>query len=140
MGNSNTVLHTADAGATWIPQTANFGSYNDVQFISGTQGWAVGRGSLATVITTTDAGNTWTNLPQPLTSLITAVNFVSPTKGWWNEASSTTSFGSIRTTTDGGVSWTSQPTPVAVATQDAFFIDAGLGWTVGNSGIILKFT
>ncbi|MCU0343723.1 MAG: YCF48-related protein [Ignavibacterium sp.] len=139
VGLSNTVLKTTNAGTTWIPQIANFGSYYDVHFISATQGWIVGGGSASTVVTTTDGGINWINLPTGFTPLVLAVHFVSPTIGWYNVATPTTSFSSIKRTSDGGVTWTVQQTPISVATEDAYFINAGLGWAVGNNGIILKY-
>jgi len=136
-----TVLNTTDAGITWTPQPANFATYQDVHFISATQGWIVGGGSSASVVVTTaDGGNTWTNLPTGLTSIVYAVHFVSPTKGWICMATPTTSNVSIRTTNDGGVTWTVQQTPINFTAADIHFINAGLGWAAGNNGIILKFT
>ncbi len=137
-GTSNTVLHTADAGVTWQPQTAPAGSYYDISFINSNEGWIIGPyGAFAN---TTDGGTTWTDIAFNYSFQAWGVQFVSSTKGWMQVGSATNQNNSIKTTNDGGISWQGSPSPVNVVADDIFFINANTGWAVGNDGIILKYS
>ena len=73
MVNKTTLLKTTDGGATWstIPASTGFAYLSDVTFVSGQEGWAIGRkvqvlqGSQytqdgwTTLLKTTNGGRTW---------------------------------------------------------------------------------
>lgn len=138
IGAVGTVLHTSDAGLNWTLQTVPTGNYADIHFINANEGWIVGPSSA--VAKTTDGGVTWNSINTGLNMQIWAVHFVSSTKGWINIGAPVNQNSSMRISNDGGTTWLSHPTPVNVGTADAFFLNAGLGYAVGNDGIILKYS
>jgi photosystem II stability/assembly factor-like uncharacterized protein len=60
VGGNNTVLRTTDQGETWARQTVNASSssFEDIVFVSETEGWAVGTNGVL-VHTTNGGGLTW---------------------------------------------------------------------------------
>jgi photosystem II stability/assembly factor-like uncharacterized protein len=106
---------------------------NDTKFISATLGWAVGEphwdqtslAYTATVLLTTDGGDTWNPQISPLVETLNGVDFIDENLGWAVGVG-----GLIVHTTDGGAHWTRQ----AVATSDEFrdvvFADPNQGWAV----------
>ncbi|MBK7856557.1 MAG: T9SS type A sorting domain-containing protein [Bacteroidetes bacterium] len=138
IGLAGTVLHTSNAGLTWTLQTVPAGNYADIHFINANEGWIVG--SSSAVAKTTDGGITWTSINIGLNVQIWAVHFVSSVKGWITVGAAVNQNSSMKISNDGGNTWLSHPTPINVKTEDAYFLNAGLGYSVGNSGIILKYT
>jgi len=78
VGNSSTILKSTDSGVTWATQSApapsagtntNNRNFNDVLFISATQGYIIA--SDGDVITTIDGGITWLNTRNTTTGIST---------------------------------------------------------------------
>lgn len=58
VGANGTILHTSDAGASWVLQTSGTtAALNAVDFISPLEGWAAGEAG--TILHTSDGGFTW---------------------------------------------------------------------------------
>ena len=67
VGIKGVILRTQDGGATWVRQqvSATKAAFNSVDFVSGDEGWVLGRagwapGQKGFLMHTTDAGQTWT--------------------------------------------------------------------------------
>jgi photosystem II stability/assembly factor-like uncharacterized protein len=102
-------------------------------FVDDDRGWIVGAG--ATIIQTSDGGDTWyqSRLPQVEKSVrFTATSFVDNRKGW-----AVGSGGSVYRTINGGRTWQRQESTVDVDLFDVKFVDALEGWAVGAEGTII---
>ena len=125
MGTGGVVLHTVDAGATWVPQDSGTTTdLTDVDFVSATEGWTGGES-----LHTTTAGAVWTlQTPSATRQDLAAVDFVDLLHGWAVGAA-----GTIVHTDDAGASWTVQASgrsSTPCARSD--FVDAWNGCAVGG--------
>ena len=149
------VLKTTDAGLTWI-ESANIPTANRLEavaFVDALNGWAVG--CKATILRTTDGGDSWENqytglecdslevdtltgdtvcvdttfLPTPTLYAVAATD----TLRCWAVGRE----GSIMYTSDGGTTWELQSSGTTVDLCAATFIDASTGWITGDLGVIL---
>jgi photosystem II stability/assembly factor-like uncharacterized protein len=101
-------------------------------FISPTLGWAVGyphwdqaaKVYTATVIQTTDGGETWTAQATGISAGLYGVDFVSDAEGWAVGAG-----GIILHTDDGGATWIDQSLPITDELRSVRFVDTNHGWT-----------
>lgn len=155
VGQWGHVVQSKDEGVTWtqartVPTRETLTS---VSFIDENNGWAVGHG--ATIIHTTDGGNTWSrqmfrpDLGGPLLS----VHFISATTGFAAGA-----YGMFFETTDGGASWTQRTISDGDMHFNEFFagpqgalyiageggfgyksIDSGKTWTKLETGYVGSF-
>ena len=83
-GESSAILHTADGGVTWAPQTSNLAGWLDgVDFIDQDTGWAIsndpfpfGTGAATCLERTTDGGVTWIPLYVASAAALQAVQFL----------------------------------------------------------------
>ena len=116
----------------WLAQTSNATEdLYDVFFdAAGRLGWAVGSGGV--VLSTTDAGGTWTR-KLPTTATLRGVWFTSAREGWAVGHS-----GTVLHTLDAGATWT-QITSSASSENlmDVYFATRDTGWVVGSGGLIL---
>lgn len=116
----------------WVIQTSNAAEdlYDVFCDAEGRLAWAVGGGGL--VLSTTDAGATWTRRV-PTTYDLRGVWFTSATEGW-----AVGNGGTVIHTLNGGATWT-RVTSVASAEdlRDVYFADRDAGWVVGTNGQIL---
>ena len=101
-------MHTADGGATWVPQKAEVdpqkSEFTDVAALSPTSAVALASwGSARHMVRTTDAGQTWTEVPDFCCANLVELTFVSSTIGWVLSED-----GHIFHTADGGRSWVLQ--------------------------------
>ncbi len=117
----------------WLLQTSNaaedlYGVYFDG---AGRLGWAVGSGGV--VLSTTDAGATWTRRV-PTTVTLRGVWFTSALEGW-----AVGHAGTVLHTLDSGATWT-QVTSVASSENltSVTFASRDTGWVVGAGGLILS--
>ena len=99
-------MHTADGGATWVPQSADVDQlkleFVDVVALSPTSAIALGSfGSSSHMVRTSDAGQTWVQVPDFCCAKLVEFSFVSATTGWVLSED-----GHIFHTEDGGRSWT----------------------------------
>jgi hypothetical protein len=101
--------------------TLGAGVLTATQFVSATQGWAVGQNA---ILATTDGGAHWTTqLSGPLN--LTSVDFVNGQDGW---AVGTTG---LLATTDGGAVWTALAEPCPVI-RSVHFISPAAGYAVAG--------
>lgn len=125
-------MFPAAAGAAYKPT-----SFEDVDFVSKTVGFAVGTpGSL---YVTTNGGATWSQRPMGNNDWLTAVDFVSSNRGWvlgvYNEGVP----GRIWHTQDGGRHWVQQTNPTGCdVLTDVKFVSKQIGIIVGRYGTILR--
>jgi photosystem II stability/assembly factor-like uncharacterized protein len=133
-GKADTARVLVYAAATgWVVQTSNaLEDLNDVFFDSaGRLGWAVGSGGV--VLSTTDAGATWTRR-LPIAATLRGVWFTSATEGWAVGLG-----GTILHTLDGGSTW---PLVTSAATSEnltsVYFATRDTGWVVGGNGLLMS--
>ena len=142
-GESGLILHTADGGATWAPQTSNLGGrLVGVDFIDATTGWAISdspywseTGANTAIERTTDGGQTWVPLYVGNGVALSAVQFFDASNGWAagkygaNDGDGTPA---LFSTANGGFTWTRHALPGGAAEMSGLqFIDATNGWAVG---------
>jgi Photosynthesis system II assembly factor YCF48 len=105
------------------PRTGSLGqgTLTGVEFVSATQGWAVGQN---TILATTDGGAHWTAQLSGRLDL-TSVDFISGQDGW--AVGST----SLLSTTDGGAHWLALPEPCPVI-RSVHFVSPTTGFAVAG--------
>jgi photosystem II stability/assembly factor-like uncharacterized protein len=115
----------------WVVQTSNASEdLYDVFFDgAGRLGWAVGDGGV--VLSTTDAGATWTRRV-PTTFTLRGVWFTSAQEGWAVGES-----GTVLHTLNGGSTWTRITSTDQRDLMDVYFATRDTGWVVGTSGLIM---
>ena len=106
----------------------------DMYFINGTTGWAVGENGV--IFTTTD-GNNWKALDSGSEEKLRSVRFVSANTGW--AVGGDMGVNVILHTEDGGTTWTDQSSGKLFA-YDVFSIDTDNVWIAGQNAIIMKYT
>jgi photosystem II stability/assembly factor-like uncharacterized protein len=116
----------------WVIQTSNATEdLYDVFFDgAGRHGWAVGSGGL--VLSTTDAGATWTRR-LPTSATLRGVWFTSALEGW------VVGFGgTVLHTLDGGSTWSLVTSGATSANlMGVYFATRDTGWVVGGNGLIM---
>ncbi len=139
VGAGGLILHSGDAGATWVPQsqptTADLWS---VSFPDDQHGWACGgsaSGTAGVILGTSDGGATWLDkTPSSLTDSLVDASFVDASHGWIG-----TDDGDILKTSNGGATWTHQKLASSYRGEMAGyrtvdFVDAEHGWAGGMAG------
>lgn len=140
------IYKTIDGGVSWDTVYQNYDmSIYDMEFLSSTEGWAVGmlydNGYQSYILHTTDGGNTWTQqfspiTPQPFVNYqVNGVDFVSATEGYV-----VTAVGDILKTTDAGSNWVEVSSSSYPKLSDVKFSNLSDGVAVGDGGLILKTT
>jgi photosystem II stability/assembly factor-like uncharacterized protein len=133
------VLYTANGGGHWqrvaVTGFDNYGSIQDVDFLDGSLGWAVGRheffgGGVGRIVRSTDGGRSWTVQHSVQGAYMEAVHVLGP--------QTVLALGQIPLgprfilrTTNGGQSW-SDVSPSQAVFMDADFVDGETGWVVGG--------
>ena len=132
----NLLLSTTDGGATWQARDAVVGTdraYHDIYFVNRQTGWLVGSHGYrdlfwyrAVILHTTDGGETWQEQlgGDGDIGTLNQVQFIDANKGWAADY-----WGHFLRTTDGGMTWT---TVEAAPSGPFFFLDANIGWMVGE--------
>jgi photosystem II stability/assembly factor-like uncharacterized protein len=121
--------------AGWLVQTSNASEdLYDVFFDgAGRLGWAVGGGGV--VLSTTNAGTTWTR-HAPTTFTLRGVWFTSAQEGW-----AVGDGGTVLHTLNAGSSWTQITSSSSSENlMDVYFATRDTGWVVGGNGLILATT
>jgi hypothetical protein len=132
IGDDGTILHTADGGSTWIPQTSPtpWGLLS-VRFVDNLHGWAT-VGDFGKILNTWDGGLSWHERDTGSSSILLDIDFVNENTGW-----AVGMFGEIMKSTNGGFVWEQQQ---GVHPPDwlysVCFIDENTGWNVGFDGKI----
>ncbi len=134
---SGGIIATTDGGENWVDQPSGMdGILNDVFFHDSQNGWAAGGDwDYATLLRTSDGGDTWT--PQsgmPTYSgdalMLRSVYFINNNTGWIAGGDDLT-----MKTINGGATW--QPidwswTDYPTSPHSVFFADENHGWVVGK--------
>jgi photosystem II stability/assembly factor-like uncharacterized protein len=120
VGDDGVILRTEDGGEHWRTQISPLKArWNAVSFADAKHGWVAGffgpesvNALVATaIISTTDGGTNWTQLPDPLVLFTGNVNFLDARNGWAvvSDYPPTDAFGSLKGdvahTRDGGATW-----------------------------------
>ncbi|MBA3442150.1 MAG: hypothetical protein H0T92_20005, partial [Pyrinomonadaceae bacterium] len=135
-GETGALFMTRDGGTSWTRQrTPTRRLLLDGALIGDRQGWLVGTG--ATVLRTTDAGETWfaDALVDTMNTRLNGVAFVDERRGWAVGAA-----GRVSATTDGGRTWRAQVSNVQADLYDVKFINETEGWAVGAEGTVIHTT
>jgi hypothetical protein len=113
------------ACAAGSPVPKSSGAIAGLQFVSATQGWAVGAGG---VLATADGGAHWRSQLSG-SRHVTSVDFVNAADGWVVGAAA------LLVTTDGGARWTALPEPCPVI-RTVHFLSPAAGYAVaGGSNV-----
>jgi len=127
--------YTSDGGAHWTSQLSDSQGAGQMAFTDALDGWLLAAGG---VYRTTDGGTTWTaqtTTPSNGWSFITAPGASIAVIGGDGSGSA------LSHTTDGGLTWSPVIAPVSDFSgglSSVQFIDSHTGWTVGQTGEILK--
>lgn len=132
VGDSGTVLYTADK-VTWAVGTSGTTeTLHAVDMVSATIGFAVGNSGV--ILKTTNGGATWSALTSGTTEQLWDIVMASTTVGWAAGEDL-----KIVKTTDGGTTWTS----VGGVGGDFRAIDASSTtnvWAAGKNGVVVRST
>ena len=148
VGEFGTILTTADRGKTWRLTRIGQGdperiALYDVHFVSPKVGWACGEkgpfdAAKGFILATSDGGQTWRELSNPLQRSVATIHFVDSACGW--AAGSTAAIaGDVIATRDGGQTWTAYKSGANIITSVSFS-DRQNGWAVDYYGSILRTT
>jgi photosystem II stability/assembly factor-like uncharacterized protein len=139
VGECGRILRTADAGRGWTDHsTAVTDYFMAVATAAGRPWWAAGLGygpagkTVGVVFGSVDGGLTWirrADTPDYLEDIC----FPDPLHG-----RAVGEKGTILATDDGGATWRLQPSGSPRNLRAVFFLDAALGWAVGDGGLLLR--
>lgn len=152
VGDFGVIVRTQDGGNTWsrIPLPTDIPLPEDIaeiiapgdvllygtDFSSATQGCIVGE--FGVILTTADAGLTWTAQGSPVETTLFGVNFADTQRGWAVGIEEV-----LLNTEDGGVTWQQQRVPPRKGFVLALYnvdVKGNIGWAVGDSGLLLRST
>ena len=138
-GNQNTggrIFKTTDNGTTWTEKARVSTPLRNVVFTSQWIGWAVGQG---TMFKTTDGGDNWSQQPTGLENPnLQWCDFSDSLLGWLVGLTSVNGAETalVAVTTDGGATWARRTLSMLESLRKVEFLDARLGWAVGDSETI----
>jgi photosystem II stability/assembly factor-like uncharacterized protein len=140
VGETGTILKSADGGQNWSAQTS--GVTEDLWSIFCTSAsvcWAVGEddglGGDAVILYTSNGGTDWTEQTSGTTKVLYDVFFASTTRGW-----AVGETGTILTTSNAGTTWTAQTSGVTNNINGVYAVSDLSVWAVGTGGVILTTT
>jgi photosystem II stability/assembly factor-like uncharacterized protein len=136
-----TVVHSADAGATWTVPGNSLPNidFSDAHFSDPQNGMAVGINFATfqpTLSRTSDGGATWDTQTLDDLGLLKAIAFPQPDVGFAVGDDFSQSTALLLGTTDGGDTWAPIAIPSANQLNDIEFADANVGAIVGNAGTL----
>ncbi len=147
VGANGTIVATTN-GQDWDLQASKVGNgLKDIYFANKDIGFAVGESD--TILSTRNGGRSWKVLQGGLlgqigdddANMYNAVQFLNEETGWLAgvhvSPSAKTQSSLIQKTTDGARSWVTQDTGREDILEDIFFLNASIGWAVGENGVIL---
>ncbi len=155
VGSLGTILHTPDAGKTWLVQQSNTDyELEGIFFVNEKCGWAVGGkvrdidrpdftnylniidsdvGAMGIILHTEDGGKNWSVQFEGDGRWLYAVYFINRTHGW-----AVGGYGVILHTEDGGKTWFLQTnTNTHKWLYSVHFVNKYHGWAVGEDEVIL---
>ena len=146
LGTGGVILATANGGANWFELSRNtLPGLKAIQFRDVKTGIVTVMGNPSTLQATTDGGLHWQNagpasqLPESIQALSREhgrfPNFCTVDENIWAVGRP----GSvIFHSADAGKTWAKQSTPIRVPLNSVQFVDANMGWAVGDFGTILN--
>ncbi len=151
VGQKGVIANTTN-GKDWEIQISKVGTWlKSIYFVNKKLGFAAGANE--TIISTRNGGRTWKVLQggqlgegvgEDDTSLFNAVHFINEKTGWVAGIrllpTKKRQHTLIQKTTDGARTWVTQDTGKEDILEDLFFLDASIGWAVGENGVILHTT
>ncbi len=135
-GEAGNVFKSTNGGLNWyeINVLGEAAEFFELAFIGDT-GWIAGWQNRK-VYKTTNFGASWDSLgrvtPGPEIWNATSLFFSSLTTGWICGGA-----GNIWRTSNGGYNWFKQVTPSNLGYGGIFFVNDSIGWSLGNSGLIV---
>jgi photosystem II stability/assembly factor-like uncharacterized protein len=149
VGDAGTIIRTEDGGTSWhkvdvprdiqlpeeIAEVVDPGDVlmYDVSFPTPDRAWIVGE--FGAILTSSDAGRTWTTQKSPVPSTLFGVTFTDVNNGWAVGMSSV-----LLRTRDGGQNWEPIQVPQRLGfplSLYAISINGQYGWAIGDSGFLL---
>lgn len=131
VGENGTILHTEDAGRTWILQDAGvLSTLVRVRFL-GNDGWILG--SEGTLLRTKNGGAAWEREKLDVTSVLCDIH-IAGLQGWI-----VGSQGTILYSCDGGNDWHRKKSPTDKDLFCLSFLNSDYGWAAGEKQIVLGF-
>jgi len=127
------ILQTTNGGSNWTFQTSTPTTLNDVDFLNGFTGWAVG--TVGRILYTTNGGTNWEQQTSGTMEHFLSADFIDSSKGWCVGSN-----GSIYYTQTQGQFWAQQNSGTTQDLYSVDFINANTGFTVGYNGTIIKTT
>ncbi len=148
VGQKGIIANTTN-GRDWDLQTSKVGTaLTSIYFVNKDVGYAVGENE--TIISTKNGGRQWKVLQGGIvgavgddeTSMFNAVQFLDENTGWIAGVrvfpAEKTQKSVIIKTEDGAGTWTSMETGKEDIIADIYFLDASVGWAVGENGLIMR--
>jgi photosystem II stability/assembly factor-like uncharacterized protein len=160
IADKQSIQCTNNGGLNWSKKSAPTGSeWAGLHFLNnGQRGWAwtedhsgylesskgIDQPIQNLIVTTSDGGQTWTTLGQPISDQLVALDFLNEKDGW---ALTNTAFGGFDAvrgeivrdtflrTEDGGATWQQLPEKLNAGLVDFRFADAKRGWAVGSADL-----
>lgn len=138
------ILGFQTVNAEWVKQRTNsFAWLRDIQFVSDSKGWIVGTDGV--IMSTTDGGTTWTQVPKFTTDTFRQIYFTDENNGWilcernvFTRGQNATSY--LRKTSDGGKTWERIEFEDAGRQRVTKLLFNSKGWATafGEGGIFFK--
>jgi len=123
-------LH-AQSSWQWQSPMPQGNNLNDVAFIDGNTGFAVGAGGV--VLQTNNRGGSWTQVMSGTSNNLNRIFFATKDSGWIVGDG-----GTIFATGNSGSTWTVQTAGTNKNLYDVMFVDRSTGFAVGDNGTILR--
>lgn len=127
----NAPFYTTNGGATWLPGAGMLGSFYGLDFVDANTAFAAGGGGIT--MKTTDGGQNWILLPNPIftSNNLVSIDFVDVSNGWAVGAN-----GMIIATTNGGTNWTIQTSGITGFFAGVNFVSPLEGWAVAGNVVL----
>lgn len=137
VGDTGRIMFSGDKGKTWTPQNSGISELlQGAYFLDTAKGFAYGVNG--TILTTYDAGRSWTKVTINSTTIsIRSMSFSDAANGWFAATPSGGTISVIYRTKDGGKTWLSEtlPSEVNSIVSKIQFVDTLNGWMVSSKKI-----
>ncbi len=134
-GDSGLIAVTGDGGATWTDQTSGTTEIlRSIYFISTDVGYVCG--DYGIILKTIDSGSTWVELSTTIDSLykLNSIYFISTENGFVCGEN-----GEVFITSNAGLDWVQKNTETSEVLWSIYPVDNKTMYSVGETGIVLKF-
>jgi PKD repeat protein len=132
VGLNGTVVHTTDAGVTWVNQyTGTSSALNSLKVVDANTAWVVGDNGV--VLKTVNGGGTWAPQSSGASVSLRSLSAIDANTAW-----AVGEQGVVIKTTDGGVTWQKLSSGVQDSLTAVHALDANNVWAVGIAGVIIR--